>query len=259
MKNTLILLFLFTFNLLTFSALAQKLYNNKQGLDVYEEALVLFDKPNPSPHTDSLALYKFLQVVRVTKAERKNVLILSNSYEKAGVIKQTYSLQRQAIALYKKAIACRSMYKLPNSLCFRPYLYCGSAYFALSLFDSSQYYLKKAEAILLKFPNQQEAQSLYNSFGALYYESGNYPQSINYFRKAVQLNLPNRQINKNSSDYSYKSNIASAYRRMGDYNSAISMYISLIPLRINTNEVFINLGAIYLEKNQPDRDRKSVV
>ena len=238
--------------LLTFSSLAQKTSYSEKGLDVYKEALVLFDEPNPSPYTDSVALRKFLEVTSLIEPAEKSAFVLSNCYEKAGILKQTYGLQRQAIALYKKAIACRSAYNLPDSLQVKPNLYCGSACFILSLFDSSQYYLKKAEAILLKFPNQQEAQSLYNSFGALYYEAGNYPQSINYFRKAVQLNSLNRQTNKNSLDYSFKSNIASALRRMGQYSSSVYMYKSLIPLSIHNNEVFINLGAIYLEKNRPD-------
>ena len=252
MKRTFILFFVFTFNLIPFNALAQEAYNDNEESGIYKEALLLFNQPNPSPHTDSLALYKFLQVIKIIRVEQKNALILSNSYEKAGVIKQTYGFQRQAIALYKKAIACRSAYNLPDSLHFKPYLYCGSACFFLNLFDSSLYYLKKAEAILLKFPAQQGSQRLYNSFGALYYESGNYSQSINYFRKAVQLNLRNNHPEEKGLTYSYKSNIASALRRMGDYNSAVSMYKSLIPLTINRNEVFINLGAIYLEKNQPD-------
>ena len=252
MKRAFTLLFVFTFNLITFNALAQEAYNHNEELGIYKEALLLFNQPNPSPYTDSLALSKFLQVIKIIRVEQKNASILSNSYEKAGVIKQTYGFQRQAIALYKKAIACRSAYNLPDSLQFKPYLYCGSACFFLNLFDSSLYYLKKAEAILLKFPAQQGSQRLYNSFGALYYESGNYSQSINYFRKAIQLNLRNNHPEEKGLRYSYKSNIASALRRMGDYNSAVSMYKSLIPLSINTNEVFINLGAIYLEKNQPD-------
>ena len=252
MKRKFTLFFALIFNLITFNALAQEAYNHKKDSGIYKEALSLFNKPNPSPHTDSLALHKFLQVIKVVKAEKRNAPILSNSYEKAGVIKQTYGFHRQAIALYQRAIACRSAYNLPDSLHFKPYLYCGSACFSLSLFDSSLYYLKKAEAILLKFPAQKGSQRLYNSFGALYYESGNYPQSINYFRKAVQLNLKTNQPEKNGLTYSYKSNIASALRRMGDYNSAVSMYKSLIPLTVNINEVFINLGAIYLEKNLPD-------
>ncbi|WP_020606333.1 CHAT domain-containing protein [Spirosoma spitsbergense] len=252
MKRKFTLFFAFVFNLLTFNALAQEAYNANGESDLYKEALLLFNQPNPSPHTDSLALYKFLRVIKVTRAEQKNAPILSNCYEKAGVIKQTYGFQRQAIELYKKAIACRSAYNLPDSLHFKPYLYCGSACFVLNLFDSSLYYLNKAEAILLKFPAQQGSQRLYNSFGALYYESGNYSQSINYFRKAVQLNLRNNHPEKKGLTYSYKSNIASALRRLGDYSSAVSMYKSLIPLTININEVFINLGAIYLEKNQPD-------
>ncbi len=252
MKNKRTKLFALLFILVKFNGLAQYIDKDKKGFDVYEGALVLFNKPNPNSYTDSVAVHKFLQVTSILEPTKRNAIFLYNCYEKAGILKQTYGFQRQAVELYKKAIACRSLYKLPESLQFKPYLYCGAAYFQLSLFDSSQYYLKKSEAILLKYPNQQEGQRLYNSFGVLYYEAGNYPQSINYFRKAVQLNLPNRQVNKNSLDYSFKSNIASALRRMGQYSESVSMYKSLIPLNINSNEVLINLGAIYLEKNQPD-------
>ncbi len=252
MKREFTLFFALTFTLITFSALAQESYNLNKEFGLYNEAVLLFNQPNPSPHTDSLALFKFLQVIKVAKEEQKNATFLSNSYEKAGIIKQTYGFPRQAIAFYQKAIACRSAYNLPDSLHFNPYLYSGSACFVLSLFDSSLYYLNKAEAVLLKFPAQQESQRLYNSFGALYYESGNYQQSINYFRKAVQLNQLNNHPAKTELTYSYKSNIASALRRMGQYNESVSMYKTLIPLSVNADEVLINLGAIYLEKNQPD-------
>jgi tetratricopeptide (TPR) repeat protein len=242
----------FGFGLLNSSSLAQIKNSDDQSIVLYKKAVALFNSPKPTAQTDSLAFSKLLYITTSTKITKRNALIFFDCYEKAGIIKQTYGYQRQAIALYKKAIACRFAYTLPDSLLFKPYLYCGSAYYFSNLFDSSLYFLKKSEAILLKFPGQQEAQRLYNSFGALYYESGNYQQGINYFRKAVQLNLLNKQPDNITLLYSYKSNIASAQRKMEQYDAAVSIYKSLIPLRINQNIVFINLGTIYLEKSQPD-------
>lgn len=252
MKKYTFTVFILAFSLLSVNAQAQIKGSDKKEPGLYREALALFNHPDPTPDTDSLALHKFLEVTRTTRSEQKNALVLFNSYEKAGILSQTNGYQRQAIALYKSAIACSFTYNLPDSLLFKPYLYCGSACFSLNLYDSALDNLKKAEAILIKFPVNQEAHRLYNTFGVLYYESGNYPQSINYFQKAVQLNVQNRRSDKTSLDYSYKSNIASALRKMGQYKPAVSMYKSLIPLNINSNELFINLGTIYLEKSRPD-------
>lgn len=238
--------------LLFFEALPQPSGHNKPALIVYQEAIALFDSPNPTQYTDSLALSKLLYVLRATKPEQSNALIRFNCYYKIGILKQTYNSQRQAATFYQKAIACQQSYNLSDSLLFKPYLYSGLTYYNLSSFDSCALYLEKAEGVLQKYPAQQEAQRLYNSFGALYYEAGNYRQSINYFQKAVQINLRNDRPDKISYTYAYRSNIASALRQMEEFDSAVSIYKGLIPFNLNLSKLLINLGKIYLEKNQPD-------
>lgn len=224
---------------------------NEQTLLLYREALNLFERSTPNAFTDSLALSKFVSVANRVTANEKNALTIFDCYEKAGILRQTYGSQQTAMAFYKKAIAVCVRYELSDSLLFKPYLFCGMGNFFLHSFDSTTHYLKKAETILLKFPTIKDAQRLYNSFGAIYYEAGNYQQSINYFGKALQIIQRSRKPDPNSV-YTFKSNIASALRHLEQYDSAAVLYKSLIPLHINTNEVLINLGLVYLKKSDPD-------
>jgi len=76
---------------------------------------------------------------------------------------------------------------LPDSLLFKPYLYTGSILYDLNNLDSAVYYYKKAEAISRKYVFLDESERLYNKFGALYYETGDYKKSISYFEKALSI------------------------------------------------------------------------
>ena len=217
---------------------------------VYEQALREFNKTEPTQQSDSLALANFRNVIDRLSPNPLNINILLNSYLNAGILTQTYNKQAQAIHYYQKAINTTRQFRLADSLLFRPYLYTGTAYYHLQSFDSSTYYYKKAEQIYLRNPQLVEARRLYNSFGLIYYEAGNYQQSINYFQKALQLN---QQQSANSKDMlsRYTSNIASALRHLEQYESAAALYKKLLPLNINRNELLINLGTTYLEKNDP--------
>ena len=92
----------------------------KKDLTVYSGAVALFNQPNPTPYSDSLALQKFLRTIQIIRPETKNALVLFDCYESAGIIKQTYGFQQQAIAFYKNAIACCLTYHCPDSLQFKP-------------------------------------------------------------------------------------------------------------------------------------------
>ena len=76
---------------------------------------------------------------------------------------------------------------LSDSVRFFPLLYCGSSYYTLYQFDSARYYYQLAEQVTDKFPNMPERERLYNKIGTLYYEEGNFHQSLNYFTKALSL------------------------------------------------------------------------
>ena len=218
----------------------------------YRQAVRLFELSNPTEKTDSLAISGLLRVVKMSEPKLSNARMRADCFEKVGILRQTYGLQQEAIACYQQAIASCLRYKLPDSLLFKPYLYSGAAHYYLHSFDSSVYYLKKAEAISLRISNLQEVDRLYNSFGAIYYEAGNYQQSINYFRKAIQLSEQSTNPAKEVYLHSFKSNIASALHHLEQYDSAAAMYRSMIPVDIKRNELLIKLGTIFLEKAQPD-------
>ncbi|MBC7923818.1 MAG: CHAT domain-containing protein [Ferruginibacter sp.] len=242
---------LIVFGTLPIGSYAQPVGNENPALALYQAAKKLFWNPNPTPRTDSLAVGKFLSAAVQLRPKRENALILLDCYEKAGILRQTDGSQPEAIACYQKAIGIGIRYQLSDSLLFKPYLYCGNAHYFLHSFDSSIHYFERAEKILLRFPAVQEAERLYNSFGAIYYEAGNYRRSINYFLKALQIHQ-RRDAPDPSSLYSFRSNIASALLRLERYDSAARMYRSLIPLNIDGDEVRTKLGATYLEKNEPD-------
>lgn len=252
MKRIFILLFI-TGSAVLVRSLAQPGDRNQKALALYREAVRLFKLSQPTKQTDRLALDKLVRAAKLLKVDRTTAPVQVDAYETIGVLKQTYGAQDEAIAFYRKAIASCLRYGLPDSLLFKPYLYTGSAYYQLHSFDSSTYYLRRAEAVLRKFPGLRETSRLYNSFGAIYYEAGNYQQSINYFRKAIQVDEPLNRPDKAAYVYSYKSNIASALRHLEQYDAAAAMYRSMMPLNVNRSQLLINLGTTCLEKNEPHR------
>ena len=212
---------------------------------IYEQAIQQFNKAEPNERTDSLALINFRRVITYSEATKLTVNTILNSYLNAGILSQTHNKQAQALVFYQKAIVTGRRFHVADSLLFRPYLYAGTAHYYLHSFDSSTYYYKRAEQIYGRYPQLDEARRLYNSFGVIYYEAGNYQQSINYFQKALQLN---QQQSANSKDMlsRYTSNIASALRHLEQYDSAANLYKKLLPLNINRDELLVNLGATYL-------------
>ncbi len=221
-------------------------------LRLYKQALYQFNKAEPSDESDSLALLYFQKVITQLSPNKLNANTLLISYLHAGILTQTLNKQIQALRFYQKAINIGRKFHLSDSLLFQPYLYAGTAYYHLQSFDSSTYYYKKAEQIYLRYPRIEEAHRLYNKFGAIYYEAGDYQQSINYFQKALQLN---QQQPENSQYFfsQYTSNIASALRHLEQFDSAALLYEKLLLNNTNRKELLINLGATYLEKNDPKR------
>jgi CHAT domain-containing protein/Tfp pilus assembly protein PilF len=218
---------------------------------LYESAEKLFQQAEPTATTDSLALQRYLGFVRGWEEGTSSPRLLMDAWLKAGILRQTYGDQEQALAHYQQAISVGQQYALEEPLYFQPYLYAGNALYFLQRMDASVFYLKQAEQILSRFPGQEEAGRLYNSFGAIYFELGNYQQSINYFSKAMD---EIRSVAGKSSEaiLAFKSNIASALRHLQKYDSAIQIYQSLLPLDYNKDELYINLGTTYLEQQQPD-------
>ncbi|MDN5211350.1 CHAT domain-containing protein [Fulvivirgaceae bacterium BMA12] len=228
--------------LLSFDCAAQK-KNIKQ---LYQEAESYFNTPSPTAHTDSVAIKRYLQTASLLSHSKENALMLFNCYERAGILKQELGFDHEALGLFKKAIDVCLKFKLGDSLLYNPYVYSGNSYYYLHNFDSAKYYLTKAENSL---PQNQDAH-LYNSFGVLHFEAGNYTQSINHFAKALEMAHLEGNVDKDLSIF--KNNIASALRRLELYDSAIVIYKDILNLGIRADEININLGMVFLEKQEPD-------
>jgi CHAT domain-containing protein len=240
--------------LLFFVCLHITLYG--QGVVYYQKANKLFDALEPTTATDSLSLFYFKKAIDLIEPSKKNAFILFDSFEKIGILKQTYGKTPEARYFYQKAIRLANRFGLSDSLLYDPLVFCGSIDYGLNSFDSCIFFFERAEKIFNKYPKVSEPERLFNSFGAVYFEAGNYHQSVNYFLKALALH---KLRGANNIDpltiYSFKSNIGTVLRHLGQYDSAIMMYKRLIPYNINLDQLFTNLGSAYLEKSKPDSAR----
>lgn len=218
----------------------------------YAKATFFFNHPNQTDYTDSLAFMFYHRALKFAPDVPSTARLRFDSHEKIGIYHQTFARNQQALVSYRKAISVHRQSKLPDSLLFLPYLYGGMVHSYLHTYDSTIYYLERAEALYKRYQDVPEVRKLYNMLGIVYHESGNYRQSINYFQKALQLQTAKGGID-NSAVYSYKSNIATALRNLHQYDSAAEIYKSLLPLTTDQNKLYTNLGIVYLQKHQPEQ------
>src|SRR5689334_19616757 len=180
MRSTL-LVYLTT--LLSFTSAAQQADDYKTW---YKKGEKLFSLEHPSEHSDDVAL-KYLLDATNPALEKKDGKIAVGSLVKAATIKQTHKHFTESIDLYRRSIVTNQLYFRDSSLLYESWLYLGSAFYQTGQTDSAQFYFEKASLITTlqpdydKFPEQER---LYNSLGAIYYESANYSQAMNYFQKA---------------------------------------------------------------------------
>ena len=236
-------------SLFFFSAICQEKRDYKIK---YQKAEQLYNLEENTEETDSLALLLYKEVIQMDMPKDSiEAFYLYDSYIKAGRLEQTYGLSRIAIGHYQEGILLSKDFGFDDSTRFHPNIFIGMAYYFLQEIDSSIFYLEQAEKITQNDPSIGEQDQLYNSLGVIYYGLGNYQQSINYFDKAIRIT----PFQPNYSKYlisSYKSNIASALRRLGRHDSAIAIYREMLPSNINADKIKTNLGGIYLEIKQPD-------
>lgn len=215
---------------------------------VYAAAEQYYNADNPTASTDSLALVNYQKLIALLVKEPLQASVLAECYFKCGILYQAAAKDSQAIGSFTRAIGLRNTAGLPDSIFFQPILFAGASYYTLNNYDSALYYFKQAEQIANRYAHMPELERLYNKVGALYYQTGNYRQSINYFNKSVSL------LNAGSDGYTdflvqYKSNLASAYVKLREYDRAMEIYESLLQYQTATRPLVLhNIGNIYLEK-----------
>ena len=219
-------------------------------LELYDKAELLYEAPTQT--SDSLALLNYSKIISTFMPDDdRGKYILYDSYIKAGSLEQTLGSPKLALHLYKKGISASQAFDLADSTLFHPYLFMGMAYYALQKIDSSLIYLEKAENVLKKNVHISKKDGLYNSLGAIYYQSGNYAQSINYFRKAI-LSTPFIADYSSYQINAFRANIASGLRGLHQYDSAIQIYKSMLAEGFEADFMYINLGISYVGKGQGD-------
>jgi len=233
--------------LLTFSTFSQQ---NKSGpgyRQLYQYAEKLFSSPNATQTTDSMALAMYMRVAAVLTREGIFNDTLVNSYLKSGILEMSGNAQEQALDFFRQAISVVDLHSLLNdSLLFKPCLYAGSIHYSLNNLDSAVYYYKKAEAINSRHPGLNESERLFNKFGALYFETGDYNKSISYFGKALSLVEKKKPVNIYFI-INYQNNIATALMKLGRYDQALTIFRSLLQYRKPGDELLYNIGNTYFE------------
>lgn len=167
---------------------------------------------------------------------------------KAGVLEHYFDHQELAKKHYLKSIELKSkLDNLPDSLLFKPYLYFGIILYNENYFDSSLSIFKKAEQIAQSYHESlSEIERLYNTLGALYYETGNYRQAKNYIEKSLQV-IPRSNPYYKELVINYKINLASILTKLEDFDEANSIYQEILPLNINKDIILHNTGVINLK------------
>lgn len=220
-------------------------------LPLYQKAEQLYNAENPTEETDSIAFATYAQVIQQLEKNKLNDSLLVDCYTKSAIIKQMKGDDATAIHLFNNALKVTDRNKqVSDSLTFFPLLYCGSSYYTLQQFDSAQHFYERAEAVVDKYPNMPERERLYNKIGTLYYEEGNFYQSLNYFTKALSL-LDTTNAANNFLLVNYYNNIAVTYKKLGRYQDALNTYQKLLKYNISRDGLMHNLATVYLDLQRP--------
>ncbi len=217
----------------------------KEVLALYKRANRLFNAPDPTPRTDSMALAGFQQVIAHLEKDHIVDTTLFQSYLKKGVLLDVQGNYPAARDAYLEALSIHQLNPAwSDSLAYTASIYVGSVYYHLNHFDSANYFLSAAATLSKRFPGSPEQERLYNVWGALYYENGNYLQSSNYFTRALEI-VQNRKPFDKISAINFENNIAASYYRLEWYDRSIAIYNRLLKYGKFTSQLHVNMGKAF--------------
>ncbi len=208
----------------------------------YRQAGKWYSSVQSSVGNDRKALAYYRRTITALGSAGYRGVLLADCYLKCGLLLMTESGQDAAINDFRQSVAANGTSgKDKDSILFQPYLYLGSIAYGHNDLDSARYFYRLAEDIHDRYPRVEAAGRLFNKFGALYYETGDYAQSIHYFEKALA------ELDSNSAEYTdfvvnYKNNIATALLKMGRYDAAVDLLRSLLKYRVSLDGLLFNLG-----------------
>ncbi|HEY6502972.1 MAG TPA: CHAT domain-containing protein [Chitinophagaceae bacterium] len=261
MNRILLSLFLSLFLVLVFSQQQpanQGLYLEAYSTadEIYQKAGQLSSLPNYTDATEEKeaalnkqALVRFKKILPAIEKAQDDSLAF-HCYFKIGVLEHYFDSIITAKQYYAKAITLQSKHpSIPDSFVFQPFLFLGGIQYNTNQYDSALLNFKKAEKIAGKYATGLDGTNrLYNTLGAMYFETANYSQAKNYFSKAITLL---GAVTPNSSNaallVNYQINLAATLTRLEEFDEANSIYQQLLQQDINKNEILHNVGTINLK------------
>ena len=209
----------------------------------------LYFLPNPTQIDDQQAIQNYRLFL-----DKKEINVIPEDYiqaaERLGNLLSTYGNTDEAIQVYRQGIAKERASEVSDTLLYATHLYLGEALFAVSRLDSSVFHLQEAEKLQKQIVSGKQPERLYNALGVYFYETGNYLQSLSYFRQAENEVLGIGGDYEKYALYSFLSNQASALNHLDQFDSAQVIYLELLDWGINKNEILLNLANTHLEKIQ---------
>jgi CHAT domain-containing protein/Tfp pilus assembly protein PilF len=246
--SPLIVLFLF----FSFSPFSQKNKSQTNYRQLYRQAEKLYSSANATNESDHTAFLKYLQVIDILNKEKKYIDTLVDSYLKCGILQMSGNEPVTALNYFSEAIGVIKNSQLSDSLLFKPYLYAGTIYYGQNDLDSAGYYYRKAELVNGRYTGMSESERLFNKFGALYYETGDYNKSISYFEKALSVVESKSPVNFFFVT-NYKNNIATALMKLGKNKEALEMFNDLMKYQKPADELLYNVANTYFENENYEK------
>lgn len=171
---------------------------------------------------------------------------------KSGLVQHYFDSLELAKKLYLGALEHKNRIRIADSFYFKPSLFTGSILYRQDKMDSALLYLRRAEQINTMYQGRLDgSERLFNLFGVIHYETGNYRQAVNYFEKALAL-LAELNPAEKSLRANYKINIGSTLMKIEEYAAAKKIFEEVLTYNVFNNELFHKLGLISIrEKDFP--------
>jgi len=215
---------------------------------IYRRADSLYHLARSTSVTDSLALAGFGAVIDGLTAgpsHGERDTLLAGAFLRKGILLDAAGDYAGAKTCYAGALNSNPQ---PDSLTFVAEVDIGAIYYNLTHFDSSNYFLLKAQALVGRFNDEDDEVRLYNTLGVLYFDNGNYGEARDYFDKALEIVKGKKPLDVPFM-VSLESNIATASFRLGQYQEALNTYRQLLGYRTYSNYVNMSIGNAYAGLN----------
>ena len=253
-RNPIAFFILITFSLPSYG----QVKTQPENISLYNQAEKLYHAAEATDFTDSMALTYYRKAIILLNKERNADDILADCFLKSGILKMSANKPEPALAYFRQAISVVQVsHKLSDSLLFQPLIYAGTIQYNLNDLDSAVYFFRQAERVNDKYSGLNESERLFNKFGALYYETGDYNKSISYFEKALSLVQSKKPVNIYFV-INYKNNIATALMKQGKYRQALEIFQDLLHYPQPDDVLFYNIGNTYFEEAEYDLSLKYV-